>query len=85
VEAIAYHDRPSTCSYQEVAPLTAVHAASALVLEASGKEGFETQLDLEYLEAVGCAGSVSRWREEAARIVAKVDEQDQQSESAVRR
>jgi HD-like signal output (HDOD) protein/ActR/RegA family two-component response regulator len=79
VEAIAYHDRPSTCSFQEIAPLTAVHAASALVLEAMGREGFETQLDLEYLETVGCAESVSRWREEAARVVAKVDEQDEQS------
>jgi HD-like signal output (HDOD) protein len=79
VEAIAYHDRPSTCSFQEIAPLTAVHAASALVLEAMGREGFETQLDLDYLETVGCAGSVSRWREEAARVVAQVDEQEQQS------
>jgi HD-like signal output (HDOD) protein len=75
VEAIAYHDRPSSCSYQKVAPLTAVHAASALVLEAMGREGFETKLDMGYLETVGCAGSLPKWREEAARIVAEGDEQ----------
>ncbi|HZF30619.1 MAG TPA: response regulator [Gammaproteobacteria bacterium] len=76
VEAIAYHDRPSACSYQKIAPLTAVHAASALVLEAMGREGFETKLDLDYLEVVGCAGSLPKWREEAARIVANTDDQD---------
>jgi len=75
VEAIAYHDRPSACSYRGVAPLTAVHAASALVLETMGREGFETKLDMDYLEAVGCAGSVAKWREEAAAIVANSDEQ----------
>jgi HD-like signal output (HDOD) protein/CheY-like chemotaxis protein len=74
VEAIAYHDRPSACAYRQVAPLTAVHAASALVLEAMGKEGYETKLDMDYLEAVGCAGSLPKWREVAARIVANCDE-----------
>jgi HD-like signal output (HDOD) protein len=77
VEAIAYHDNPSACAYQQVAPLTAVHAASALVLEAMGRDGFETQLDMKYLETVGCAGSLPKWREEAARIVADGDEQSE--------
>ena len=82
VEAIAYHDRPSSCSYREVAPLTAVHAASALVLEALGREGFETRLDLEYLETVGCLDSLPKWREEAAQVVNRAEE-DEQGESAV--
>lgn len=75
VEAIAFHDRPSACSYREVAPLTAVHAASVLVLDALGKGAFETTLDTAYLEAIGCGGNLDRWREEAARVVSAGDEQ----------
>jgi len=69
VEAIAYHDRPSECVFRKVAPLTAVHAGSALILDALGKEGYEAQLDHEYLDALGCSDRVPLWREEAERIV----------------
>ena len=68
VEAIAYHDRPQDCAFRAFSPLTAVHAASALVLEAVGKAEFESKLDLPYLEAVGCADRLESWREEAKRI-----------------
>lgn len=68
VEAIAYHDRPLDCAFRAFSPLTAVHAASALVLEAAGKAEFESKLDLPYLEAVGCADRLESWREEAQRI-----------------
>lgn len=69
VEAIAYHDRPSECVFRKVAPLTAVHAGSALILEALGKDGYEAQLDHAYLESLGCSDRLPLWREEAERIV----------------
>lgn len=68
VEAIAYHDHPNECVFRKIAPLTAVHAGSALILEALGKEGYEAKLDLEYLDALGCTERVPLWREEAQRI-----------------
>lgn len=69
VEAIAYHDRPSDCAFREISPLTAVHVASALVLEAMGKQDYEAELDMDYLEAVGFAERLEPWREQAQNIV----------------
>ena len=69
VEAIAYHDYPSKCSYRQFSPLTAVHAASALTLEAVGKRDLETRLDVDYLASIGCDDKVEQWREDAERIV----------------
>jgi HD-like signal output (HDOD) protein len=69
VEAIAYHDYPSKCSFRQFSPLTAVHVASVLVLEAGGQGNLEGQLDLEYLGSIGCADKVPQWREAAERVV----------------
>jgi HD-like signal output (HDOD) protein/ActR/RegA family two-component response regulator len=69
VEAIAYHDYPSKCSYRQFSPLTAVHAASALTLEAVGQRDLETRLDVDYLASLGCDDKVEQWREDAERIV----------------
>jgi HD-like signal output (HDOD) protein len=77
VEAIAYHDYPSKCSYRQFSPLTAVHAASALVLEAVGQSDLEGQLDLEYLAAVGCSDQLPQWREDAERIVSNGGEDNE--------
>jgi hypothetical protein len=72
VEAIAYHDSPSQCSYREVSPLTAVHAASGLLREAL--EVGAADLDSEYLAGVGCLERVAEWREQAREIAARKDE-----------
>jgi HD-like signal output (HDOD) protein len=69
VEAIAYHDYPSQCAYRQFSPLTAVHAGSALILEAVGLTDLEAELDTEYLAAVGCIDRLDQWRAEAQRIV----------------
>ena len=74
VEAIAYHDQPRECAYREFSPLTAVHAASALILEAQGMGGLETELDTEYLAAAGCADRVDQWRADAQRILSSSGE-----------
>jgi HD-like signal output (HDOD) protein/ActR/RegA family two-component response regulator len=80
VEAIAYHDRPAECAFRQIAPLTAVHAGSALILEAVGKAEFETTLDMDYLASLGCADRVPQWREEAQRIVTRSAEQRDEPE-----
>jgi HD-like signal output (HDOD) protein len=67
VEALAYHHCPSECSFSGWSPLTAVHAANALVNEQLGRDDME--LDWAYLGRVGCAKSVDSWRNEAERIV----------------
>jgi HD-like signal output (HDOD) protein len=69
VEAIAFHDRPSKCSYRQFSPLTAVHAASALVLEVVGQGDLEARLDVEYLAEIGCSDRIPQWRADAERIV----------------
>jgi HD-like signal output (HDOD) protein/ActR/RegA family two-component response regulator len=69
VEAIAYHDYPSKCSYRQFSPLTAVHVGSVLVLEATGQGNLEAPLDVEYLGAIGCADKIPQWREAAERVV----------------
>jgi HD-like signal output (HDOD) protein/ActR/RegA family two-component response regulator len=69
VEAIAYHDYPSKCSYRQFSPLTAVHVGSVLVLEATGQGNLEAPLDVEYLGSIGCADKIPQWREAAERVV----------------
>jgi HD-like signal output (HDOD) protein len=77
VEAIAFHDYPSKCSYRQFSPLTAVHAASALVHEAVGQPDLEAPLDLEYLAEVGCSDKIPQWREDAERIVMNGGEENE--------
>jgi HD-like signal output (HDOD) protein/ActR/RegA family two-component response regulator len=77
VEAIAFHDYPSKCSYRQFSPLTAVHAASALVLEVLGQGGLEGPLDVEYLAQVGCGDKIPQWREDAERIVTNCGEDNE--------
>jgi HD-like signal output (HDOD) protein len=69
VEAIAYHHFPGLCAFTGFSPLTATHAASGLLHEVSGESGPSTELDLDYLTAVGCAEQIDKWRDAAARLV----------------
>lgn len=64
VEAIALHHQPSMCPHLAFSPLTAVHAADALVnvqLERSEKT-LATELDLKYLGILGLDNRVENWR-----------------------
>ena len=56
--AIANHHRPATCA-AGFSVLTALHAADALVGEASGDR--HTALDREYLAAIGLGDRVAGW------------------------
>lgn len=55
VEAIAFHHRPSSAMENRFSPLTAVHAANALVQLTS-------EVDIPYLTALGLASRVPEWR-----------------------
>ena len=65
VEAIAFHHRPSSAAEKTFCPLTAVHAANALLHEAAGAGAMtpNPRLDTAYLTTLGLAARVPAWRE----------------------
>ena len=71
VEAVAFHHMPSRCLSRSFAVLTPVHAANALARAAeAGPEAREVaRLDTTYLEEVGVANHVPRWRELAESVL----------------
>lgn len=64
VEATAWHHQPRGSGTASFRPLTAVHAANALVREESsaGADG-ATSLDHAYLDRLGLTGRLPAWRE----------------------
>lgn len=68
VEGIAFHHCPSECTFSGWSPLTAVHAANALVNERL--ETGDAELDLEYLRSVGVSDQIDVWRREADQLFA---------------
>jgi len=65
VEAVAFHHTPSKCLSRAFAVLTPVHAANALLKQADKRpdEQYADGLDTTYLEEVGVAQHLPRWRE----------------------
>ncbi len=63
VEAIAFHHHPSRSLNKAFSPLTAVHAANALVhAQQDGSSGTpENKLDLNYLGELGLRESLAAW------------------------
>ncbi len=62
VTAIAFHLRPRQCNEEAFSPLTAVHAANALVeQEMTRLPGLVSQVDTDYLARIGCAGRLEVW------------------------
>jgi putative nucleotidyltransferase with HDIG domain len=64
VEAVALHHHPAQLITQGFSPLTAVHAANALIHEISDK--VEAPLEMAYLTDLGLDEHVDGWRELAA-------------------
>ena len=64
VEAVAWHRAPGECPGDTFSPLTAVHAADALLAEGKGEgsASAEAPLDLNYFTRLGLAGRVEEWR-----------------------
>jgi HD-like signal output (HDOD) protein len=64
VEAINFHHYPARSASRTFCPLTAVHVANVLVQETAPRhEGMvPSQLDLDYLGALGLGDRVENWR-----------------------
>ena len=71
VEAVALHHTPEKTDLLEPSPLTAVHAANALLTQEPA-DGLK-KLNLDYLEKIGMAERVEDWRHLAAQLVAKLN------------
>ena len=70
VEAVAFHHEPATCTLRAFAPLTAVHAADALLHAAvDGPESVEARLDTEFLKAADCSARPRAWQEIAREVL----------------
>jgi HD-like signal output (HDOD) protein len=64
VEAIAYHHAPSDCVHREFSPLTAVHAACAILKENNTADlPSRGGLDLDYLASINLSDRPDIWRE----------------------
>jgi HD-like signal output (HDOD) protein len=64
VEAIMLHHQPGKSAHLVFSPLTAVHAAGALVNQqlSEDKISLPDELDLDYLQRLGLMGRLSEWR-----------------------
>jgi HD-like signal output (HDOD) protein len=74
VEAVGYHHSPGTCPGRQLGPLTAVHAANAIVHEKGPADSGATApeldpvrpdmvgLDMEYLDQLGLTARIPVWR-----------------------
>ncbi len=60
-EAVAFHLSPGGRGAGPLVPLTAVHAANALLHEMQG--GACSELDMDYLAGAGVASRIESWRE----------------------
>jgi putative nucleotidyltransferase with HDIG domain len=65
VEAVAWHHRPNECPAEGFGPLTAVHAANALMHESPGSPPDQpvSGLDAGYLDRLRLGGRLPAWRE----------------------
>ncbi len=61
VDAVAWHHRPGECPAAAFGPVTAVHAADALL--AGGGPGAAARLDEAYLARLGLADRKARWEQ----------------------
>lgn len=65
IEAIAYHHAPRDCHHESLSPLSAVHAAGALVSEDTPENAFlGVRADMDYLGKLGLAERLDTWRQE---------------------
>ncbi|MHB8863297.1 MAG: HDOD domain-containing protein [Pirellulaceae bacterium] len=64
VTAIAFQHCPSSSSEQSFTPLTALHAANAILhAKASNAIGASGTIDVDYLKRIGCADRLEKWHD----------------------
>jgi HD-like signal output (HDOD) protein len=71
VEAVAFHHTPGRSDLRTCGPLTAVHAANVLEheLAQTAPYGRTSEIDPNYLEAIGIPDRLELWRAEAPRFL----------------
>ena len=77
VEAVAFHHSPGKSDVRAFGPLTAVHVANVLEHEISGtkSDGRPSQVDMEYLNAIGVADRLDAWRKEVMKLSSVRDDE----------
>ena len=63
VQTLAYYQIPADCPDQNFGPLTAVHAAHALLQEGNDWLSETAGIDMDYLGRTGCGDRVEDWRD----------------------
>jgi HD-like signal output (HDOD) protein len=69
VEAVAWHHRPSQSSSTGMSPLAAVHVANALQAQPNAREPESGEIDMAFLERIGCIDKLERWKEVCGELV----------------
>ncbi len=69
VEAVANHHAPSRVPSHDLGPLSAVHIAEGLIIEAEGNPNLPS-LDLDYLEGLGVMDQLASWRKLVPKLIA---------------
>jgi hypothetical protein len=71
VEAVAFHHVPGRSDLQTCGPLTAVHVANVLDQELSKSPplGRKSEIDENYLAAIGILDRLELWRAEAPKFL----------------
>jgi len=73
VEAVAFHHQPTKCTADAFGPVTAVHVANTLVNETQTSCGItclDIDVDVDYLEHLGMADQLPKWRDLAESLYA---------------
>ncbi|WP_051434382.1 response regulator [Desulfonatronum lacustre] len=83
VEAIAFHHQPALSTTTLFIPLTALHAANALVvgIQPEGPAGKVEEPDLDYLDACGLGDRITAWEEKARELFGMTDNEANPSEN----
>ncbi len=77
VEGVAFHHQPSRSMTKAFSPLTAVHAANALVhdADAENKTDIPSLLDTSYIDALGLSHRLEDWRGIVSDVIDTKEEQ----------
>ncbi|MEW6517271.1 MAG: response regulator [candidate division FCPU426 bacterium] len=70
VEAVAFHHQPQLSKFQQLAPLTIVHIADAILRKLQPLEPLDPiPVDVEYLQQLGLADQMPRWEADCENFI----------------
>jgi HD-like signal output (HDOD) protein len=87
IEAAAFHHQPMVCFARGFSPLTAVHAANAIVdgIEHPNGDQPGCLLNEEYLQELGLTEELSKWQEICSHVTEQKEQKDGTENIACRR